>query len=109
MAYASTQYTYDDLHRLTSIERDDGSVIYYIYDELGNRTLKVVTVPDLLKGDVDGNSDVNLVDAILALQVSSNAYIPAEQTIKTDGDANNDNQIGLEEAIYALREMAGLN
>jgi len=38
-------HLYDSLHRLTRVERDDGTVITYEYDELGNRTRKRVTVP----------------------------------------------------------------
>ncbi len=29
-----TQYQYDDLHRLTRVERSDGSITTYQYDEL---------------------------------------------------------------------------
>jgi len=39
---AATQYSYDDLHRLTRVERDDGSVTVYEYDDLGNRTSMLV-------------------------------------------------------------------
>ncbi len=41
----TTNYLYDDLHRLTRVERDDSSVTTYNYDELGNRT-SVTTVLD---------------------------------------------------------------
>lgn len=41
---AAKIYTYDNLHRLTKVERSDGSVTAYQYDELGNRTLIVTTV-----------------------------------------------------------------
>ncbi|MDD5154149.1 MAG: RHS repeat protein [Desulfovibrionales bacterium] len=30
-------YTYDDLNRLLRVEYDDGTVIEYVYDEVGNR------------------------------------------------------------------------
>ena len=40
---STTYYTYDDLQRLTRVERSDGTVIAYSYDELGNRISKVVT------------------------------------------------------------------
>lgn len=44
LSWASTlSYQYDDLHRLTRVERSDGTIIAYQYDELGNRTRKVVT------------------------------------------------------------------
>ncbi|MDP3563770.1 MAG: PKD domain-containing protein, partial [Methanoregula sp.] len=38
----TTSYQYDELHRLTQIQRPDGTVITYAYDALGNRTSKVV-------------------------------------------------------------------
>ncbi|MHB8834492.1 MAG: tandem-95 repeat protein [Candidatus Methylomirabilia bacterium] len=34
-------YTYDNLHRLTRVDRSDGSYVYYAYDENGNRTSKL--------------------------------------------------------------------
>ncbi|RJP43619.1 MAG: PKD domain-containing protein [Desulfobacteraceae bacterium] len=42
---ATTSYQYDSLHRLTRVERADGTVTTYEYDDLGNRTSKIVTVP----------------------------------------------------------------
>lgn len=39
---ATTNYTYDDLYRLTMVSRSDGTVIEYRYDEAGNRTRKIV-------------------------------------------------------------------
>lgn len=42
----TTNYEYDDLHRLTRVERADGSITIYNYDELGNRT-SVNTVLDI--------------------------------------------------------------
>ncbi|MDP3028708.1 MAG: RHS repeat domain-containing protein [Deltaproteobacteria bacterium] len=34
-------YTYDDLNRLLQVEYDDGTVIEYVYDEVGNRLQRV--------------------------------------------------------------------
>ena len=36
-------YHYDDLHRLTRVDRDDGTIIVYEHDDLGNRTHMLVT------------------------------------------------------------------
>ena len=44
--WASTTYQYDDLHRLTRVERADGSVTVYQYDDFGNRTSKVTAAGD---------------------------------------------------------------
>jgi len=38
-------YVYDDLNRLTQIVYDDGTVITYTYDEVGNRLQEQITVP----------------------------------------------------------------
>lgn len=38
----TTSYQYDEFHRLKQVERPDGTVITYTYDNLGNRTSKVV-------------------------------------------------------------------
>ena len=43
VAAGTTQYQYDDLHRLTRVERSDGTVTVYEYDDLGNRTRMLVT------------------------------------------------------------------
>lgn len=40
-------YQYDSLHRLTRVERPDGTMTTYDYDDLGNRTSKIVTVPSV--------------------------------------------------------------
>jgi hypothetical protein len=36
-------YTYDDLNRLERAAYEDGTIIDYYYDEVGNRTQKIVT------------------------------------------------------------------
>jgi YD repeat-containing protein len=42
-------YTYDDLNRLLRVEYDDGTVIEYVYDEVGNRVQRVTgaALPDM--------------------------------------------------------------
>jgi PKD repeat protein len=43
---ATISYTYDDFHRLKQIENhSNGTVTVYYYDEVGNRTRKIVTSP----------------------------------------------------------------
>ena len=46
----TTSYLYDDLHRLTRVERSNGTVITYAYDDLGNRTSKSVTAVSDITG-----------------------------------------------------------
>ena len=42
-------YTYDDIYRLTRVERSDGTVIEYQYDNVGNRIGKIVSSTPTLK------------------------------------------------------------
>ena len=58
-------------------------------------------------GDIDRTGNIDLADALLALQISNgqeNEHITCENI-----DINFDNKIGLEEAIYVLKLLAGLN
>ncbi len=53
---ATTDYYYDALHRLTQVERADGTVTTYEYDDLGNR-ISVETTASVLDTDQDGFVD----------------------------------------------------
>lgn len=55
------------------------------------------------KGDVTGNGDVDLADAVTALRL----VCGFEVVVEKDGDANSDGIIGLAEAIYVLQLIAG--
>jgi hypothetical protein len=63
-----------------------------------------------MKGDLDGNSLVDLADEILALQAIAGmkpAGILANYA--TSGvDVNSDSKIGMEEAIFILQKLAGI-
>ncbi|MFA5902496.1 MAG: PKD domain-containing protein [Desulfobacula sp.] len=48
-------YQYDDLHRLTRVERSNGAITIYNYDELGNRTSKIVTSNTTLTAHFTGS------------------------------------------------------
>jgi len=52
-------------------------------------------------GDIDGTLEVDLRDAILALQIACR-YVPAVP-IRKESDVNGDGRIGMEEAVYALQ------
>ena len=59
----SATYKYDNLHRLTRVVYDNGTVITYTYDEVGNRTRRVST----LQADSSIDGTVNFQDfAIIA-------------------------------------------
>ena len=56
-------YNYDNLHRLTRVVYDNGAMITYSYNEVGNRTRRVST----LQADTSIDGTVNFQDfAILA-------------------------------------------
>lgn len=64
------------------------------YEEIGS-------VP----GDYDGLNGVDLADAILALQVVAGFTF---ETLETGNEISGDGAIGVEEAIFALQEVAGV-
>ena len=73
--------------------------------EAGTVTKNITMAPWDYSGDIDGDLDVDLADAILALQIM--AGIQPSTTIHTEADVNNDGKIGLEEVLYILQHVAG--
>ncbi|RZB30233.1 MAG: hypothetical protein SRB1_02513 [Desulfobacteraceae bacterium Eth-SRB1] len=57
-------------------------------------------------GDINGDSEINLTDVILVLQIISGIE-PAEG-IYEEADVNGDDKIGLAEIIYICQVLAGL-
>ncbi len=55
-------------------------------------------------GDIDQNSEVELADAILALKIVTGV----QETGSLDADVNDDDRIGIHEAIYILQYLSGL-
>jgi hypothetical protein len=55
-------------------------------------------------GDVDGNGQVELSDAIMALKVLVGTASPEDSS----GDVNGDGKIGIAEALYAVQWVAGI-
>lgn len=58
-------------------------------------------------GDADGNGVLELRDALLALQVISNMDMAI--TVTSQSDVNSDGRLGLEEAVFILNRVSGLN
>jgi len=58
------------------------------------------------KGDTNGDGNVDLTDALLALQVL--AGLEPSTTVQKEADVNGDDKIGLEEVFYILQQVAGL-
>jgi hypothetical protein len=67
--------------------------------------LETVTV---LQGDINGDGFVDLIDAVLALQVTAGM---SPVSIRSDysasgADCNGDNKVGIEEVIFILKTIA---
>ncbi len=65
---------------------------------------------DSLKIDIDDDNDVDIEDAILALQVlaGTNPSSIRSDYVSSLIDVNGDNQIGMEEVIFILQVVAGI-
>ena len=74
-------------------------------DTVDNNTSRDIKITLILKGDVDGDGDVDLGDAILALKVVAGL---SPDGINLNADVNGDGRIGLAEVIYAIQHAAGL-
>jgi hypothetical protein len=58
------------------------------------------------KGDINYDGQVNLTDAILALQVI--ACISSQQIVYKEADVNSDRKIGLADVLYILQKAAAI-
>ena len=72
------------------------------YSIIASRTI----IRTYSKGDVNGDGNVDLADAILALQVM--AGIEPSATVYQEADVNGDNKIGMEEVVYIIQKVSGL-
>ncbi|MBW2738280.1 MAG: hypothetical protein JRE64_05400 [Deltaproteobacteria bacterium] len=70
------------------------------------RQLKITLVSNLV-GDLNGDNNIGIADAIHALRVVSN-YSDVIIDLNFNSDINGNGRIGLEEAIYALQHSAEL-
>ncbi len=90
----------------------------YVFDPVylngfgGAITEKMILAKEsaVLKGDLNGDSVVDLADAILALKVM--AGVPSEwirpDYVTSGADVNGNGKIGLAEAVYILQKIASL-
>jgi hypothetical protein len=85
----------------------DGTVKFFAQDLAGNlESIHSETYRIVGPGDVNFSGDVDLADAILAMQVLS-GVTPAGIIYK-EADVNADGKIGLSEVIYILQTVAGV-
>jgi hypothetical protein len=88
-----------------AISQDDDTVSGA--DDTGDDTLSPDDDnPSLKTGDADGDGDIDLADAVLALKISC-GNDPGD-VITAGADANDDGKIGPQEAVYILRKLAGI-
>ncbi|MCP4346012.1 MAG: hypothetical protein GY795_10865 [Desulfobacterales bacterium] len=57
-------------------------------------------------GDINGNNEVDINDAIIGLKISTNSLY--SQYISLNADVNGDNNIGIEEVVYVLQVISEL-
>ena len=72
--------------------------------EMVTKDFALAPATAVFPGDIDGDFDVDLADAILAFQVM--AGIQPSTTIYLEGEVNDDSKIGLEEVIYIMQKEA---
>jgi hypothetical protein len=107
-------------HDASAISAESGSLAdgtWYFHiraiDDEYNRSEMVHVGPFVIKtksgdpvmGDMNGDGQVNLTDAILAIQV---CVALAPNAIQLTGDVNSDGRIGMEDAIYILQKVSGI-
>ncbi|MCP4347206.1 MAG: hypothetical protein GY795_16970 [Desulfobacterales bacterium] len=60
----------------------------------------------VVAGDIDGDIDVDIADAVAVLQLMSGAEPSA--TVNMKADVNGDNRIGLQEVVYIIRKISDI-
>jgi hypothetical protein len=101
---ATVLYQYDSFGQLENARYDGGLQFSYVYDAIGNRETFALTAADVLAGDINGDSEIDLTDVILGLRITSGEIV--DQVINKSSDVNSNNKTGLEEVIYIMQKMA---
>ena len=73
------------------------------YSDVGNKW-GIDFTGSIIRGDINQDGNTNLYDVILCLQILSG--ISPAVPVYTDADINNDNKLGIEEAIYLLQKIS---
>lgn len=79
------------------------------YDNLGNKgeTASADFTFEKMPGDIDGNGDVDLHDALIGLKIIASVDL-GSQTVVMGADVNGDEKIGIEDVIYILIKVSGI-
>ena len=59
-----------------------------------------------LKGDVNGDGEIDLEDVVLALQTGAGQVVGVQLSL--DADINQDGRIGIPEALFGLQWFSGI-
>jgi YD repeat-containing protein len=91
-------YSYDDAGRLIKADYGGETAVQYVYDTAGNLLRQDIMGISNVKGDVDGDKEVTLTDAVLSLKTQAGYADP----VNIAADADGDKQIGTAEAVFVL-------
>jgi YD repeat-containing protein len=108
VAATTLQYTYDNMGRLLKADFGGGRSLSYTYDLNGN-FLTRTALAEIIRGDVNTDGTVNLMDALVTLRVLSGQSIPSEtfsDYVASRGDAAS--PLGLSEVLFILQDIANL-
>lgn len=94
-------YTYDDLNRLTKVQYQNGSAIFYEYDAAGNIT-SIQQQGSVTYGDVNGADGINITDAVLVLKYITNPTLSIDLTA---ADVNGVDSINITDAVLILKHI----
>lgn len=98
----SFDFKYNGSYILTFFARDTGGNV--VTQEV--RLIVENGQESLITGDMNDDQKVDIGDAILVLRALENIEMN-EESLNLKADVNGDGMIGLEEAIYVLRKVAG--
>ena len=97
---SATTYNYDNLHRPTRVVYDNGTVITYTYDEVGNRTKRVSTL--IADASVDGTVNLNDFSLVALRWLETDCSYPDEWCEGADIDWNT--EVGIEDLALIAQQ-----
>ena len=100
----TVSYQYDSFGQLENAQYGTGLQLVYVYDTIGNRETFTLTAADILAGDINGDSAIDLTDVVIGLKIVSGETVI--HPINKSSDINSNNRIGMEEVIYIMQKMA---
>ncbi len=96
------EYSYDEAGRLIKADYGGETAVQYVYDTAGNLLRHDIMGVSNVKGDVNGDKEVTLTDAVLSLKIQAGYADP----VNIAADADGDKQIGTAEAVFVLYSLA---